>query len=573
MDNAQVAAVFDEIADILELKGGEDFRVRSYRNAARTVRDLPESIEEVARDKRKLLDLPGIGESIADKIVEILKTGTARRLEELRTQVPPGLGELLRVPGLGPKRARQLYEELGVKSLEELKAAAEAHRICGLEHLGEKTEEKIRRGIATVESAGSRVKLKEADDRMRSLGEELDRLASVRRWTPAGSWRRRRETVGDLDVLVDAPDRDAAAGELVALAGVEGLVERGPEKVTVRLAGGLAVNFRFHKGDAHGAALLYFTGSKEHNIRLRRAAQERGWKLNEYGIFDGQRRLAGRTEEEMYEKLALAFVPPELREDRGEIEAAAAGELPRLVESGDIRGDLHVHTRETDGHNTIAEMAAAARDRGYEYLAITDHSKAVTVARGMDETRCRRHVEAIRSAAADLEDLWLMAGIEVDILKTGRLDMPEKLLAELDWVTASVHSHFTLDEKAMTARMLEAIRSGMIHAISHPFGRQIGARDPIRFDADAVFGECAERGVALEINSYPDRMDLPDTYCKWARELGARMVVTTDAHDVAGLGFLEYGVANARRGWLEKKDVLNALPAAGLRKRLKRPKK
>jgi len=569
MENAEVAAVFDQIADILEIQGENAFRIRSYRNAARTIRDHAERVEDLAAEGKDLRALPGIGESLAEKIHAILSTGTCPTLEDLRKKTPPHLTDLLNVKGLGAKRVKILEERLGITTLGDLKKAAEAGEIRDLEGMGEKTEQNILKGLATIEAEAGRISIKTAAEQVSAIGLHLARVKAIKRWEPAGSFRRRRETIGDLDILVLAMDRAKAAEAILRYPPVADTLAKGEEKVSVRLAGGLEVDFRFFDAAEFGAAEMYFTGSKAHNIALRKRAQRWKWKLNEYGLFAGKKRIAGKSEEEVFKKLGLAWIPPELREDRGEVEAAENNSLPALVEEKDIRGDLHAHTDSSDGRATIEEMVEAARKRGYQYLAITDHSQAVTVAHGMTADRLRRQADRIRDLAGRLKNFSLLAGIEVDILKDGRLDLPEKVLADLDWVVASVHSAFEMDEAKMTERLLAAVRSGVVDCIGHPFGRLIGSRDPIRFDAEKVFAACREHGVALEINSYPDRLDLPDIWCKRAKEAGVTMVISTDAHKPADLDLLPFGVSVARRGWLEKKDVLNTLSAAALRKRLK----
>ncbi|MGB2781033.1 MAG: DNA polymerase/3'-5' exonuclease PolX, partial [Phycisphaerae bacterium] len=542
MENAEVAAVFDQIADILEIQGENAFRIRSYRNAARTIRDHAERVEDLAAEGKDLRALPGIGESLAEKIHAILSTGTCPTLEDLRKKTPPHLTDLLNVKGLGAKRVKILEERLGITTLGDLKKAAEAGEIRDLEGMGEKTEQNILKGLATIEAEAGRISIKTAAEQVSAIGLHLARVKAIKRWEPAGSFRRRRETIGDLDILVLAMDRAKAAEAILRYPPVADTLAKGEEKVSVRLAGGLEVDFRFFDAAEFGAAEMYFTGSKAHNIALRKRAQRWKWKLNEYGLFAGKKRIAGKSEEEVFKKLGLAWIPPELREDRGEVEAAENNSLPALVEEKDIRGDLHAHTDSSDGRATIEEMVEAARKRGYQYLAITDHSQAVTVAHGMTADRLRRQADRIRDLAGRLKNFSLLAGIEVDILKDGRLDLPEKVLADLDWVVASVHSAFEMDEAKMTERLLAAVRSGVVDCIGHPFGRLIGSRDPIRFDAEKVFAACREHGVALEINSYPDRLDLPDIWCKRAKEAGVTMVISTDAHKPADLDLLPFGV-------------------------------
>jgi DNA polymerase (family 10) len=570
MENGQIADILDEIADLLELTQGDVFRIGAYRNASLAVRGLSRRIEDMVRDGVDLCELPHIGKSTAEKINEILLTGTCKRLQDLEKQIPPGLARLMKVPQLGPKRAKLLYDKLKIKSIDELKAACQAHKIKDIPSFGEKTEQKILRGLATIGTWSGRILLKAAGDQVQALGRHMDMTGAIERWKVAGSFRRRLETVGDLDILVQTKDRAAATQAILKYPGIEQVPSRGEERVTVQLGGTLQVDFRFFEPEAFGAALMYFTGSKMHNIAMRKLAMGYKWKLNEYGLFKGNRRLAGATEEEIYEKLGLQWIPPELREDRGEIYAAREGKLPRLIELADIRGDLHCHTKLTDGENTIREMAEAALQRGYEYLAITDHSKAVSVARGLNEANLKKHAQAIRKLNGSINGLWLLAGVEVDILKDGTLDLDVSTLAELDWIVASVHSYFELSKAAMTKRLLKAVRSGVIHCIGHAAGRLIGRRDPVDVDWDELFAACKEYGVLLEINAQPDRLDLRDNYCQRGKEAGLRFVVNTDAHKQGDLDFMAFGVGVARRGWLESRDVLNTLSASELRQTLTR---
>ena len=570
MENSRIAAVFTEIADILEIQGENPFRIRSYRNAARTVGDFPQPIADLVAAGKDPKDIPGIGESLAAKIKEILATGTCKALLDLRKQLPPHLPDLLKVKGLGPKKVKALWQHRKITTLEELKAAAAAGKLRDLEGMGEKTEQNILKGLATLEAEAGRISIKQAAEHVASIRRHLEKIAGVRRFEPAGSFRRRRETIGDLDFLIEAADRAKAAEEILKYESVEDIIARGQEKVSVQLASGVQVDFRFVEAGEFGAAWMYFTGSKAHNITLRKRAQKDDLKLNEYGLFRGEKQVAGRTEEEVFKALGCAWIPPEIREDRGEIDAAAEGKLPKLIQRADLRGDLHAHTVATDGAGTIEEMVAAARSHGYEYLAITDHSKAVTVARGLNDAALREHADRIRECGESLKGFWLLAGIEVDILKDGKLDLDEKVLGELDWVCASVHSYFEMPEQEMTERIVRAARSGVVHCIGHPFGRLIGKRDAIRFDPEKVFAACKEMGVCLEINSYPDRLDLPDVHCKHAKEMGLTMTISTDSHKTGDLELIEFGVGVARRGWLEKGDVLNTLGAAALKKRLKK---
>lgn len=566
MENARIAEIFEEIADLIELDEGNEFRIRSYQAAARAIRDQSQRLEDLIAKGFDLSEIPNIGESSAEKIREIIDTGTCQRLEEMRSKIPAELTELMQVPQLGPRKAMQLHRELGINNLAELKDACENGRVRDLEGMGEKTEEKILEGLKTLESATGRMLLRDAADYVVSIGRFLDEIEPIHRWEVAGSFRRRKETVGDLDILIQASDRARVADAIVDMKEVDDVLGRGKEKVSVRLSAGLQIDFRFFDAGAFGSALVYFTGSKAHNILLRKLAVERDWKLNEYGLFKGDRRLAGSNEESVYHRLNLPWIPPELREDRGEVEAASNDELPNLLDPKHIRGDLQSHTQASDGNSTIEEMAQAARKRSYSYFAITDHSKRVTVANGLDDDDTLEHADNIRRVDQDLDDLWLLAGIEVDILKSGTLDLEAKTLEQLDWVVASVHYDMNMNEQKMTQRLLSAIESGLIHCLGHPTVRLLGKRDPISFDADRVFQACAEHGVFVEINAQPDRLDLPDVYCKRAREAGVRFTISTDAHKPSDLDWMPYGVDVARRGWLGRKDVINTRTTGQFRK-------
>lgn len=557
MENAQVADIFEEIADLIELQEGNEFRVRSYRSAAQTVRDLSRRLEDMVEGDEDLTELPDVGESTAEKIEEIIETGTCRRLEEQRDRIPAGLSELMDIEGLGPRRTMLVYRELGVEDLDGLREACERQKVRELEGMGPKTEEKILAGIERLEKTAGRILCKAAADHATSLGRHLDSIDAITRWEMAGSFRRRRETVGDLDVVIEASDRGRATAKILEYGGVAETLARGREKVTVRLDDGLNVDLRFFDPDEFGSALLYFTGSKAHNIKLRKRAQSRGWKLNEYGLMKGDQRLAGRDEVSVYNRLDLAWVPPEIREDRGEVEAAEKDALPDLIELDDVRGDLQSHTSATDGSASIEEMAEAAHERGYDYFAITDHSKRVTMAGGLDEDALRRHADEIRAVAEDYGDMWLLAGVEVDILKDGTLDIDEGVLAELDWVVASIHYDMDQDERTMTDRLVAAISSGVVHAVGHPFNRLIGKRDGVALDFDRVLEACAKYNVHLEINAQPERLDLPDSYCKRAVEAGVGFTLGTDAHKPSDLDLMPFAVNVARRGWVGKGDVLN----------------
>jgi len=570
VENARIADRLDEIADLIELEEGSRFRVRSFRGAARTVRSHSRPLEDMVGEGADLTELPSVGSSSAEAIAQIVETGTCDRLERLRSEVPSGTAELMRVPGLGPQRAMQIHRALGVDDLDELRDAAEAHRVRDLEGMGAKSEEKILDGLETLERTAGRMLAHDAADRLRRIGAHLDALDALDRWQVAGSLRRGRETVGDLDILVEASDRETALDAILDHDDIDEVISRGVERTSVRLESGLQIDFRFFEAKNFGAALLYFTGSKQHNIELRKRARKHDWKLSEYGLTKGDTVLAAHDEAAVYHRLGLAWIPPELREARGEIEAAENDELPALIEADDVRGDLHTHTNATDGTASIEDMAAAARERGYEYLAITDHSKRVSVAGGLDEKALRDHARRIRAIDDELDDLWLLAGVECDILKHGDLDLDLDLLAELDWVVASVHYDLGVGESKMTDRLVAAAESGVVHTIGHPTNRRIGSRDPVRFDLDTVVAACAENGVCLEINAQPERLDLPDTHVMAARHEGVRFTLGTDAHRPEGLDLMPGAIAVGRRGWLRARDVLNTLGPDDLRERMGR---
>jgi DNA polymerase (family 10) len=571
MENPEVAQIFDEVADLLEIQDANPFRVRAYRNAARTVRDLAEPLADIARDPgRKLEDLPGIGEDLAGKMRTILQTGDLPLRRELCAQVPRGLRELLGVPGVGPKRARALYDRLDIDSADKLRQAAEAHHVRALKGFGARTEENILRGLENLEQAGRRVYLAEAKVYADALTRHLRGTPGLKQFAVAGSFRRRKETVGDLDLLAACEDPAAVMDRLAAYEGVAEVLARGGTKMGVRLRTGLQLDLRVVPEESYGAALQYFTGSKAHNIVLRRLAQERGLKVNEYGVFRGRRRLAGHTEEEVYAAVGLPWIPPELREARGEVELALHGRLPKLLELGDLRGDLHMHTTTTDGRASLAEMVEAARGRGHAYVAITDHSRRVTMARGLDAKRLRAHWKAIDRLAGKVKGITILKGVELDILEDGTLDLPDDVLAEADWVVASIHYGLDQPRARITRRLLNAIRHPHVCAIGHPTGRLIGRRKGYDLDLETVLKAAADHGCLMELNSQPSRLDLDDVALAAARDRGVGIVINTDAHAVEELGFLEFGVYQARRAGLEAADVANTRPLAQFRRLLDR---
>ncbi len=573
--NSEIAEEFNTLADLLEIQGANAFRVRAYRNAARVIQGLSRSAAEMVDSDEDLTDLPGIGKDLADKIATLVKTGKLPLLDEVEQEVPEALSDLMDVQGLGPKRVQALYKELGVRSLEQLREAAQQGRVAGLSGFGRKTEQKIldavgRLGASQGGGKEARTPWYQAREFAESLAEHLRRAEDIGHVTVAGSYRRRKETVGDLDILVTTDHAAAVMDRFTAYDAVEEIVSKGTTRSTVRLRNGLQVDLRVLSEDSYGAALHYFTGSKAHNIRIRKRGVERDLKINEYGVFQGDQRVAGRTEEEVFDAVGLPFIEPELREDRGEIEAAEQGSLPKLITLDDIRGDLHAHTTATDGRNTLEEMAEAARKRGYDYLAVTDHTKRVTMAHGLDEDRLAKAVDAIDRLNDRLEGFTVLKAAEVDILKDGSLDLPDRILKRLDLTVCSIHYDTGLSRKRQTERIVKAMDNPHFNILGHPSGRLINEREPYEVDLEAVMRAAAERGCVLEVNGQPSRMDLSDGDCMLARELGVRLALSTDAHATDHLAFMELAVGQARRGWVEPEQVVNTRKLKDLRKLLKR---
>ena len=559
--NADIASCFEEIAELLELADENPFRVRAYRNAARVVGEMHLDIAEVLNRGEALEKIPGVGPDLAGKMGEIAQTGTCKLLEQLRKRFPAGITELLRVPGLGPKRVRLMMLE-GIDSLEKLRDAARGGDLEALPGFAEKSRNKILEAVQARLSKARRFKLAFA-------GQYAEPLAKYLGGVVAGSYRRMKDTVGDLDFLVasDAPAR--VTEHFVRYGEVKTVLAQGATKASVVLASGIQADLRVVPPESFGAALHYFTGSKAHNIAVRRLGMARGLKINEYGVWRGRRRIAGDTEQSVYAAIGLPYIEPELREDQGELEAARRGARPQLVRLEDLRGDLHAHTRATDGRNTLREMALAARKRGFEYLAITEHSRRVAMAHGLDPQRLARQVDEIERLNRELADITLLSGIEVDILEDGALDLPDSILSRLDLVVAAVHGKFELPRARQTARLLAAMDNPYVSILAHPTGRLLEARAPYDVDLLAVARKARSLGVALELNAHPDRLDLDDAHCRMAKDEGVLVAISSDAHSIDGLDVLRYGVGQARRGWLEKKDVLNTLPLAGLRRRLR----
>ena len=559
MHNQHIASLFEELADLLEIQGANAFRVRAYRNAARTLENLSESAADIlAQPDRSLTDLDGIGQDLADKIKVIVQTGALPQLEELRSEVPAGVGQMLRIAGLGPKKVAALFHDLGVTTLADLKAACESGRVAELKGFGKKTAQSILDGMAHAEEAGKRVLISVARASAEDIVADLQQVASVSQVSVAGSCRRRKETCGDLDVLAVAGDSAEAMDRLAAHPLVEKVLARGETKQRVRLRSGIELDLRVVPAESYGAAMQYFTGSKEHNIVIRRRAQERGLKLNEYGVYRGDEYVAGRTEEDVYAAVGLPFIPPELRENRGEVELAEAGRLPKLIEVSDMQGDLHMHTTASDGAATIREMAEAAKARGLKYIAITDHSKRVTMANGLDATRLRQHWRDIDKVRGQVSGIEILCGIECDILEDATMDLDDEVLSEADWVIAVLHYGLKQPRAQIMQRLLNAIRNPNVDVIGHPSGRLIGSRPPADIDYTTFLKAAADHGVMLEINASPTRLDLDDIQAAAAKSLGIQIVIDTDSHATNGFDALQYGVDQARRAGLTKDDVANA---------------
>jgi len=572
VENKSIADLLTEIADILDIQGENPFRVRSYRNAARTIADMGQSVRAMVRAGEDLEQIPGIGKSLQEKIEEIVSTGKCGFLEELRAKVPPALTELLKLEGLGPKKVKLLYDELGVDSVDRLEKSAQAGKLRDLPGMGLKTEEKVLKSIEQYRAGMGRFKLSVGFTYAQALLEYLKGIPGLKRLDPAGSFRRHRETIGDLDLLAICGRGCKVMDRFTTYGDVAEVISEGETKSSVRLKCGLRVDVRVLEEESYGAALHYFTGSKAHNVAIRERAKDLGLKVSEYGVFRAkdEKRLSGANEEDVFKAVGLPFIPPELREDRGEIQAAEKGKLPKLIELGDIRGDLQMHTSATDGKNTIAEMAQKAKEMGYAYLAITDHSKAVRVAGGLDEKRLAKHLQEVEKAGGKIPGIRILKGVEVDILADGSLDLKDDILKECDVVLASVHSRFNMEEGEMTRRIIKAIGNPHVSILAHPTGRLILEREAYKVNLKEVFQAAIDHGVVLEINAYPDRLDLRDVDARMAKEMGARLVISTDAHSTGQLELMKFGVFTARRGWVEARDVINTLPLPPLLKILRK---
>jgi DNA polymerase (family 10) len=571
--NAEIAEILNEYADLLEIEGANQYRVRAYRTAARNISDLPHSVVEMVNKKEDLSNLPGLGKDIAGKVADIVNSGRLSDLEELKKKLPAELIDITRLAGLGPKRAGALYHKLGITSIEQLEEAAKKQKVRELPGFAAKTEYKILEEIGRKDEAAAgekRYKLSVIEELAQPLLAYLKKVDGVKRVEVAGSYRRRKETVGDLDILVTHKKDSEVMKRFVEYEDVQRVIAKGETRSTVVLRFGVQVDLRAVAEASYGAALHYFTGSKAHNIAVRKMGVNKGLKINEYGVFKGDERIAGKTEEEVYGQVNLPYIEPELRENNGEIETAQKGKPPKLITLQNLRGDLHAHTKATDGRSTLKEMANAAKEKGYEYLAITEHSKHVTVAKGLDAKRLAQQIDEIDHINEKLDGIVLLKGIEVDILEDGSLDLPDEVLQKLDLVVCAVHYKFNLPADKQTERIIKGIDNPYFTILAHPSGRMIGEREPYQLDMERLMKAAKETKCVLELNAQPERLDLTETYAKMAKEMGIIIAISTDAHSINELDFMRFGVYQARRGWLESEDVLNTRSWKELKKLLKK---
>src|SRR5208283_4874884 len=569
MKNLEIATIFNKIADLLELKGENPFRIRAYRKAALNIEGLTKNIEEISHEER--LNMPGIGQDLAGKMEEYIKTGKIQAYEELQTEIPGGLSTLLSVPGLGPKTSKLLYEKLKITNIDELEKFASEHKLSGLPGIKEKTEDNILKGIEMLKRGRERQPLGKVLPVANDILDHLKKSAPVSKIDLAGSLRRWKDTVKDIDILAMSDNPKEVMSVFAHLPIVKEILMQGPTKSSVITQQNLQVDLRVVDRGSYGAALTYFTGSKEHNIRLREMAIKKGLKLNEYGIFreKDNKRMGGETEQDVYSILGLPYIPPELREDQGEIEAALSGTLPTLITLKDIKGDLHVHSRWSDGSHSFEELVEAAREHGYAYFALTDHSRGLAVARGLTIERLMDQKKEIDALNRKLKGFRILQSTEVDIRSDGTFDFPDDVLEKLDLVVASIHSGFKQSAQQLTGRMVAAMNNPYVSIIGHPSGRLIGEREAYELDMDRVLKTAKETGTAFEINAYPLRLDLNDTFARKAKEIGIPIVISTDTHTIDQLDYMSYGISIARRGWLEKSDVANTLGLVKLLKKLK----
>ncbi len=571
--NHEIGKIISKLADLLDISGENQFKVRAYRNAAQSISNSSQSIPDMIKQGKDISKIPGIGKSIAEKVKEYIETGHIKRLDDVEKKVPGELTEMIKMTQLGPSRVKSLYKELKIKNINDLEEAAKKNKIKNLEGFGQKTQDNILKEIQRYKKEGDqkkRLKWVFAEEITNDYINYLTKHKDVKNISPAGSYRRKKETVGDMDILITCNDTGKVMDHFVKYDEVRNVIAKGKTKSSVLLKSGLQVDLRAVPEESYGAALLYFTGSKAHNVAIRGIARDQNYKLNEYGIYKSEKRVAGKTENEMYKAIGLRYIEPELREDRGEIQASRKIKLPALVAPEDIKGDLQTHTNETDGRYSLEEMVNAARKIGYSYYAVTDHSKRVTVAKGMDEKRLRKQMEAIDKLNDTLDDITVLKSIEVDILEDGTLDLPDSVLKELDFVLCSVHYNTRLPEKKQTDRIIRAMDNPYFNILAHPTGRLIGERESYAMNMEKILKAAKERGCYLEINAAPQRLDLNEFHAKLAKDTGVKLSISTDAHSIDNLNNMRYGVYQARRGWLEKDDVINTKSWKELKQLIKR---
>lgn len=570
ISNSEISDFFNQYAILLEIQGANPFRIRAYRNAARTIEDLPQSVTSLLAKKMDLTELPGIGKDLAQKIEKMVKTGKFQPLEKLEKKFPAGLIDLVKIPGLGPKRIKIIYDKFKINTLDDLKKICIEKKLSELIGFSEKIQSNILKEIERLSQSSERKKLFVAEQVAEPLVDFLEKVKDIKKVVIAGSYRRRKETVGDLDILITAKANSDVINQIIKYKDIQDVISKGKTRSTFILKSGMQVDIRVVPQVSYGAALHYFTGSKSHNIAIRKLAIKKGLKINEYGVFKKNKRISGKTENEIYKLFNLKYIEPELRENAGEIEAARKHKLPKLISLKDIRGDLHVHTKQTDGKNTLEEIVKAAKEHGYSYLAITDHTKHLTVAHGLNKKDLEKQIEKIDRINEKNSDFTLLKSAEVDILEDGSLDLPDSILKKLDLTVCSVHYKFKLSEKKQTERIIRAMQNPYFKILAHPTGRLIGKREAYAVDLEKIIKAAAKNNVFLEINSQPERMDLDDIHIKLAKEFNVLLSISTDAHSVNSLNYMRFGVDQARRGWLEKKDVLNTRTLSQLKKLLHR---
>lgn len=568
--NTDITKIFNKIADLLEIDGENAFRVRAYRNAAITIENLSHDVTAMVKNGEDLTELPGIGKDLAEKIHDIVNNKEIEILKRLEEKIPIDLNNLMRISGLGAKKIKKLYDALNIKNIDELAQAAEQKKIQKIAEFSVKTEEHFLEEIKRIKNEYNRMRLSLADQYALPIVEYLKMGSNIQNIEIAGSYRRRQETIGDIDILITCEDSHKIMDKFVSYEDTQKILSKGETRSSIILKSGIQVDLRVVPQKSYGAALHYFTGSKAHNIAIRKLAKQRNWKVNEYGLFEGEKFIAGETEEGIYKKFDLPFIEPELRENRGEFEAAAKGKLPKLIELSDLKGDLHVHTKMTDGHNSLEEMVEAAQNIGYEYIADTEHSKHVTIARGFDEERLAEQIKRIDKLNENLKNFTVLKSIEVDILEDGLLDLPDKILKELDIVICSIHYKFNLTREKQTERILRAMDNPYFNIFAHPTGRLINEREPYDMDMEKIMQKAKENNCILEINAHPARLDLNDIYSKMAKEKGIKLAISTDSHSISSYANMRYGIGQARRGWVESSDVINTRNINELKKLIKK---